>query len=601
MLRRLLALAFVISCAPPAAKSGPNLATPVSSTSSSASASASGLAPDPPEPAPRDPAVLLLGLVARFAPESLSNLGLPGHEEDILDLRPGLDERVDATLAEAVRTLRERAASETDPSRKLDLQIVLQAAENMAEEERITRSLFVPHQGVGRSVYNGLRANLRAPGSEAHAMARLKKYLGDGGPSIFALERQRRAERAGEAALLFPLRESVLDELRNLEVYLGDLKKLFAERNPPGHEAQLAQLEREMKAHAEHLRQEVLPRARSDFRLPLAYYDFLLRKNGVKIPRAELARQAREAYAATQKEMAALASRVARSRAIKPPTVAAVIERLKADQRSGDALLALYQKRLQDLDAVLRRERLLTLPEVPVRVRLATAGETANNPSPSIDAQALFRKDAPIDFILPVGALPREGERASDLAYTDFSFEAASWSIAAHEARPGHELQFSAIKQQGLSLSRTLFAFNSANVEGWGLYAEWLTAPFFPEEGKLATLRFRALREARAFLDPGLHEGTVTLDEARRVLREELGFSEGVIRQEIDRYTHDDPAQATTYFYGYRALRDLRAEVERGLGSRFDARSFHDTVLSVGLLPPHLQRAMVLERMKPGG
>jgi hypothetical protein len=533
-------------------------------------------------------------MVGRFAPESLSNIGLPGRESEVLDLAPGLEERIDATLDAAVRTLRERASRENDPGQRLDAQIVLQVAENMAEQERLGRSLFVPHQNVGRVVYNGLRANLRSPGAEAHALARLKKYAGDGGPSIFALERQRRAARAHETALLYPTREEVLDELRDLEIYLGELKGLFAERKPPGYEAPLALLVREAQTHAEHLRQEVLPRARTDFRLPLAFYDLLLRKNGVQTPRAELSRQARAAYAATLQEMVPLAARVGEARAIKPPTVAAVIARLKTEQRSGDALLALYQKRLQDLDAMVRRERLLTLPDVPVRVRLATPGETANNPSPTIDTQALFQKGTPIDFLLPVAALPREGERATDLAYTDFSFEAASWSIAAHEARPGHELQFSAMKRQGLSLSRTLFAFNSANVEGWGLYAEWMVSPFFPDEGKLITLRFRALREARAFLDPGLHEGSISIEEARRVLRDELGFSEGVVRQEIDRYTHEDPTQATTYFYGYRALRELRAEAERLQGPRFEPKTFHDALLATGLLPISLQRPLVL-------
>jgi uncharacterized protein (DUF885 family) len=94
--------------------------------------------------------------------------------------------------------------------------------------------------------------------------------------------------------------------------------------------------------------------------------------------------------------------------------------------------------------------------------------------------------------------------------------------------------------------------------------------------------------------DPGLHEGSVSLDEARRVLRDELGFSEGVVHQEIDRYTHDDPAQATTYFHGYRALRDLRSEAESKLGSRFDPLAFHDALLGTGLLPIALQRPLVL-------
>ena len=50
------------------------------------------------------------------------------------------------------------------------------------------------------------------------------------------------------------------------------------------------------------------------------------------------------------------------------------------------------------------------------------------------------------------------------------------------------------------------------------------------------------------------------------------------------------PAQATSYFYGYTQLLDLRREVEKSMGTRFNARAFHDFVLARGLLPPNLLR-----------
>ena len=43
-------------------------------------------------------------------------------------------------------------------------------------------------------------------------------------------------------------------------------------------------------------------------------------------------------------------------------------------------------------------------------------------------------------------------------------------TLTAHEARPGHEMQFAKIIEAGVSVARALFAFNSTNVEGWGLY-----------------------------------------------------------------------------------------------------------------------------------
>ena len=55
----------------------------------------------------------------------------------------------------------------------------------------------------------------------------------------------------------------------------------------------------------------------------------------------------------------------------------------------------------------------------------------------------------------------------------------------AHEARPGHGMQYAALVENGTSLARSTYAFNSANVEGWGLYAEAIMMEHMPLEGQL--------------------------------------------------------------------------------------------------------------------
>ena len=54
--------------------------------------------------------------------------------------------------------------------------------------------------------------------------------------------------------------------------------------------------------------------------------------------------------------------------------------------------------------------------------------------------------------------------------------------------------------------------------------------------------------------------------------------------------------EATSYFYGYTRLMQLRADVERVTGRSFDAQAFHDFVLSQGLLPPVLMHEAVMAR-----
>jgi uncharacterized protein (DUF885 family) len=64
----------------------------------------------------------------------------------------------------------------------------------------------------------------------------------------------------------------------------------------------------------------------------------------------------------------------------------------------------------------------------------------------------------------------------------------------------------------------------------------------------------------------------------------------------VDRYTFRAPGQATSYFYGYTRLLELRQDIEKRLAAEFDQKVFHDFVLSQGLLPHGLLRKAVMER-----
>ena len=45
---------------------------------------------------------------------------------------------------------------------------------------------------------------------------------------------------------------------------------------------------------------------------------------------------------------------------------------------------------------------------------------------------------------------------------------------------------------------------------------------------------------------------------------------------------------------------ELRNDVEKALGNKFNQQEFHDYILSQGLLPPNLLRKAVLERFVEG-
>ena len=188
-----------------------------------------------------------------------------------------------------------------------------------------------------------------------------------------------------------------------------------------------------------------------------------------------------------------------------------------------------------------------------------------------------------------------ESKDGKSLAMDDFTYAAISWTLTAHELRPGHEMQFAKMVENGVSTARAVYAFNSANVEGWGLYTEAVILPYLPDEGQLCSLLMRMMRAARAYIDPELQMGTMTYAEGKRILMEDCVLSEGMTRQELDRYTFRMPGQATSYFYGFTKLMEIRKEVEKTLGAKFNQKRFHDFILEQGLLPPDLLRKAVLK------
>src|SRR5438067_2449500 len=250
-----------------------------------------------------------------------------------------------------------------------------------------------------------------------------------------------------------------------------------------------------------------------------------------------------KAFAEYQVEIDSIASQIAKARGLSATDYRAVIAELKKDQLAGDTILSHYQRRLGDIGAIVRREHLVTLPDRPARIRLATPAETAQQPAPHMVPPPLLNNTGEQgEFVLPLN-VPTQPGSADTKRIDDFTFAAASWTLTSHEARPGHELQFAAMVERGVSLARSLFAFNSVNVEGWGLYAEHIMKPYEPLDGQLIALQLHLLRAARAFIDPELQSGRLTPADAMRILTHDVMLSEAFANTEVERYTFQAPGR----------------------------------------------------------
>ena len=546
-------------------------------------------------------AKVLLDVIATFGPEGAGSLGVDGLDEQVRDLSAAQRKRMKAASVASLAELRRRRKTERDPLVAQDLDIMIEDNRRGIRESDLTDKLQLPYYFVPRMVFGGLRALLDdqvAPERRKAALVRLKRYAGmeTGYRPLAAVAEERVRAGLANPKLLGPFRSEVEQNLSQTGFFVDGLGQLFDKYKIEGYQDALETFKGQVAKYNEFVKAEVLPRSTSDFRLPPELYAVALEGYGVDIPPAELAAMARKAFIELQAEMQTVAGRLAKERGWASSDYRQVIREMKKDQLVGEAILPHYRDRLRQIEELVRREKLVTLPGRDARIRIASAAESAASPAPNMRPPRLLGNKGEMgEFVLPLN-IPGDGGQT--LRYDDFTFAAASWSLAAHELRPGHEMQFAKMVERGVSSARAIFAFNSTNVEGWGLYSEYLMLPFMPLDGQLASLDFRLLRAARAYLDPELQMGKVTVEEAKRVLMEDVVTSEAMAKQETDRYTFRSPGQATSYFYGYVKLVALRQEVERKLGAKFNARAFHDFILDQGLLPPALLRRAVLEHFQ---
>ncbi len=456
---------------------------------------------------------------------------------------------------------------------------------------------MLPYFDLPQALFGGFQTLLDKRTARSRypaALVRLKRYDGAaaGYQPVATLVRQRIEERLGEATLTAPWSAEIEQELKNQAQYLSGIRDLLEKSGLKGWQKDFATLSTQIGAYGEWVRATVLPHARATNLLPPEIYADNLKQFGVSMDPHELIERALLSYTQTRDEMQSLAAVIARQHGWQSPDYRAVMRELKKERIPNERLIETYRERLTGIEAIVRREHLISLPERAAVIRLATPAESAAVPAPHMSPPRLIGNTGePGEFVLPT-SIPNTKSGAE---LDDFNYDAITWTLTAHEARPGHELQFAGMLEHGVSTARAVFAFNSANVEGWGLYAEAFMKPYLSPEGQFGVLEMRLVRACRAFLDPMLNLGLMKPTEAKRVLLEDALLSEPLAQEEVDRYTFLAPGQATSYFFGYSKLETLRARAEIALGPKFSSQSYHDYIIAQGLLPPELVEKAVME------
>jgi uncharacterized protein (DUF885 family) len=528
-----------------------------------------------------------LDVIVKYGPEQAAAFGVDGHDEEIFDLTPGYQARRDADTRRVLATYVKARKAEKDEKVQQDLDILIDNAQRALATSALEQKLLVPFYSLGRSLFFGTQGLLDpqvAAARKPAIVARLRRYAGleKGLRPVVELAQQETEKALRNPKLLAPFRGEIEQYLKDSPTFVAGIEQLLKESKIEGYQEAYGVLSTQLTSYAAWVEKTVLPRARPNPQLPRALYEDALRNVGVDATPEALMQEALSGIASIRSEMQTLAPLIAQKRGWPERDYPSVIRRLKREQIPGDQVLAYYQQVLGELEAVIRGQKLLTLPKRKAAIEIGSAAETAAQPAPHVRPPRLLGNKGEV----PVFVLPRLVRNADgSWPATDEAYKANAWTLTAHEARPGHELQFSAMIEAGISTARALFAFNSANVEGWGLYAEAIAKPYMPLEGQLISLQLRLLRAARMYLDPMINLGKMTMAEAKRVLLDEVVLSDAFAQNEVERYAFRSPGQATSYFYGFSRLMALRARVELAMGTRFEAAAFHDFVLHQGLLP----------------
>lgn len=298
--------------------------------------------------------------------------------------------------------------------------------------------------------------------------------------------------------------------------------------------------------------------------------------------------------------------------------VRAVLEELAAVHPEPEDLRDAIAAKLANLTAFVKAKSLVTMDDAEVLEVIWTPPHQRGVFIAGLAAPgALEPRGSGLPSFYLVQPVPEDwpsSQRESFLReYNDFMLEI----LSIHEAIPGHFVQLYYAKREPSKIRKVLA--NGPFVEGWAVYTEKVMvdagyAGPDPKDGAkrpkgvgkalwklmqspelrakaiaLHGLKFYLRSVTNAILDHGVHAGTMTEDEAVKLMVERSFQQEGEAKAKWVR-AQVTSTQLSTYFVGAQAWLRLRAHAEaraRDVNKPFDLAAFHDAALSHGAPPVH--------------
>jgi uncharacterized protein (DUF885 family) len=326
------------------------------------------------------------------------------------------------------------------------------------------------------------------------------------------------------------------------------------------------------------------PHATQDFALGQEKFAQMLRDTEmVDVPLAELEAIGRADLRRNQQALREACAAFAPGATIPDCTA-----RVNAKKTPGGAVAG-ARAQLAGLKAFIQEKDLVTIPGTE-EAQVAEAPPYNRQNFAYIDIPGTYEKGLPSVYYIapPDPSWPPEVQAGFVPGQANLLF------TSAHEVWPGHFLNF-------LHSNRSPFTFGKifvgyAYAEGWAHYTEEMMWDAGLGAGSpeihIGQLSGALLRDCRFLSAIGMHSGTMTMEQSRRLFLDQCFQDEGNARQQSARGTYD-PAYLN-YTMGKLLIMKLREDWTASRGGRDAWKAFHDKFLSYGGPPiPLVRREMM--------
>ncbi|HYK51783.1 MAG TPA: DUF885 family protein, partial [Terriglobales bacterium] len=262
---------------------------------------------------------MLLAVEMKHRPELGSNQGLSQYDTDVS--QPTLaDEDQERREAEGVLSkLKGAMGLQKQKEVTQDLEIVIRKIELQFREDDFDRAHRVDFLNASQNVFSGLRILLdeQTPSERRPAaVVRIRKYAGlePGYKPLTEILKQRVMEQMAKPGVVYPARTEIETELARNSNYIEGIATLLQKYKLTGWQEPYETLKSQLADYDVWTKANVLPKARSDFRVPPEEYALRLEDYGIDIPPAQLAAMAHQMFTDLQAEMKPIAEQIAKER-----------------------------------------------------------------------------------------------------------------------------------------------------------------------------------------------------------------------------------------------------------------------------------------------